>query len=137
VTEHRIRLRGGWECIPIDGPASEAFRLTLPTRWEAEGPRRLRLIRRFSQPRTEAGTEVVLQMEQVPGIRRLQIDGQSTPPGSPERSEFELALDGSAARHLLILEIETPIPDDPVTAAPEWGVIALVIRRTCLQDPHP
>ena len=130
MTEHRIRLRGGWECIPIDSTASAAYRLALPTRWKPEGPSRLRLIRRFNQPRTEAGTEVVLRMEQVPGIRLLQLNGQPTPLGSPDRSEFEIALDSSAARHQLILEIEPPTPDDSVTGAPEWGVVALVIRPT-------
>lgn len=137
MTEHRIRLRGGWECIPLDSSASEAYRLTLPTHWKSDGPRRLRLIRRFSQPFLEAGARAVLQMEQVPGICRLQLDGQSTPHGSPDRAEYEIALDGSAARHQLIMEIEPPTPDDPVTGAQEWGVVAVVIRTTRPRDPRP
>jgi hypothetical protein len=134
VTEHRIRLRGGWECIPLDSSAPESYRLTLPTRWKSDGPRRLRLIRRFNQPPLEAGARVVLQMERVPGIRRLQINGQSTPHGSPDRSEYEIALDASAARHQIIMEIETPTPDEPRTGDSEWGVIALVIRSIRPQD---
>jgi hypothetical protein len=128
VTEYRISL---------DAAAPEAYRLTLPTRWKSEGPRRLRLIRRFNQPFLEAGARAVLQMEKVPGICLLQLNGQSTHPGSPDRAEYEIALDGSAARHQLILEIEPPTPEDPVTGTPEWGVIALVIRTASPRDRRP
>jgi hypothetical protein len=136
VTEHRIRLRGGWECISLDSPTSEAHRLTLPTRWKSDRPRRLRLIRWFNPPSVAAGTQVVLQLSQVPGIRLLQLNGQPTPIRSSAGSEFEIALDGSGDRHQLILEIETPASDDSVIDASEWGVIALVIRTPRLRDPH-
>jgi hypothetical protein len=88
----------------------------------------LRIIRRFNQPPLESGDELVLRMEQVPGIRRLDLDGQLMTPGPPHQSEYEIALNRSVDRHQLILEIETPTPDHATTEVPEWGVIALVIR---------
>jgi hypothetical protein len=128
VTEHRIRLRGGWECLPIGSPESETYRLTLPTRWSLDSPASLRIIRRFNQPPLESGDELVLRMEQVPGIRRLDLDGQRMIQGSPHQSVYELALNPSVDRHQLILEIETPTPDHAATEVPDWGAIALVIR---------
>ena len=130
VTEHRIRLRGGWECIAIDSPGAKACGLTLPTRWDFDGPRRLRLIRRFNQPRLESGAELVLQLQQVPGIRQLDLDGEVLSVTSPGRSEYELGVDRSVDRHRLVLEIETPGPGDDISGSPVWGIIALVIRTT-------
>ena len=128
MTEHRIRLRGGWECSPIEAPESETSRLTLPTRWESGASRRLRLIRRFQQPALEPGSEMILHMDQVPGIRRLQIDGRCTPQISADQSQYEIALDRSKTRRKLVLEIETPASDPSMTEPQDWGFISLIIR---------
>lgn len=130
VTEHRIRLRGGWECVAIDSPGSDARGLTLPTRWDFDGPRRLRLIRRFNQPRLGRGVELVLQLQQVPGIRRLDLDGEILSATSRERTEYEIDVDRSIDHHRLVIEIETPDPGDGISGSPAWGIIALVIRTT-------
>ncbi len=127
-TEHRIRLRGGWECDSIDPPSTGSYRLTLPTRWLADGRRRLRLTRRFHQPRLEAGTRLVLRLEQVQGIHALELNGQPAIPVSPVRSEYEILLDASAGRHRLVLEIEPPDSSDSSGLAMDWGNISLVIR---------
>ncbi|MGP0070003.1 MAG: hypothetical protein ACLQGP_41175 [Isosphaeraceae bacterium] len=128
MTEHRIRLRGGWECIPLELPHPAAYRLTLPTRWNAEVRGPLRLIRRFNQPLLDPGFEVVLRMEQVPGIRRIHLDGEESPVGTLEVSAYEISVDRSLAHHELILEVETSTPNGPEPEVSEWGVIALVIR---------
>jgi hypothetical protein len=128
VSEHRIRLRGGWECDSIDPPAPGPCRLTLPTRWTAEGRRRLRLTRRFHQPPLETGSRVVLRLEHVPGIHSLELNGQPAVPVSPGWSEYEVLLDASASRHRLVLEVETPDPADSSMPATEWGYVSLVIR---------
>jgi hypothetical protein len=127
-TEHRIRLRGGWECDSIDPPALGSCRLALPTRWPAQARRRLRLTRRFNQPRLEARSRLILRLEQVPGIQSLELNGQLAIAVSPGRSEYEILLDESAGRHRLVLEIETPDPSDASSLATDWGNVSLVIR---------
>jgi hypothetical protein len=71
---------------------------------------------------------MVLLMEQVPGIRRIFLDGQLIHWDSPERSEYEVTLGGTPGRHELFLEMETPSPGEATAPGPEWGLIALVIR---------
>ena len=70
MAEHRIRLRGGWECRAADSPESAAERLILPVRWSPRRPRRLRLTRRFGRPPLDdQGNILVLQAGPGPGIR--------------------------------------------------------------------
>jgi hypothetical protein len=126
--EHKIRLRGGWECDTLDSPTASSFRLTLPTRWTTADRRRLRLTRRFHSPPLEAGSRAVLRLEHIPGILALELNGQPAVPVSPACSEYEIPLDASASRHRLMLVIETPEPSDGSGAALGWGHVSLVIR---------
>ncbi len=71
---------------------------------------------------------MVLRMEQVPGIRRIFLDGQLINWDSPERSEYEMTLGESPGRHELFLEIEIPTLGEATGPGPEWGFIALLIR---------
>ena len=106
------------------------YRLTLPTRWKSGDPRRLRLTRRFLHPSLGVGMSVLLQMEDVPGIHRLELNGHPSAAISPGRAEYEISLDRAAVRQELYLEIEPILPRDSESASPEWGRIALVIRPT-------
>jgi hypothetical protein len=130
VNEHRIRLRGGWECCATGTLRPIRERLSLPVRWSPHGPKRLRLTRHFGRPPLDpARQELVLDLDQVAGISSVVLNGQSVACVSPERSRFEIPLDGALERNTLVLEIETPeAAGEPAGMTPEWGFIALVIR---------
>jgi hypothetical protein len=128
VSEHRIRLRGGWECESVDPPSGAPYRLTLPTRWAADGPRRLRLTRQFNQPPVQTGSRVVVRLQQVPGIRSLEVNGQAAVPVSPGCTEYEVLLDASGGPRRLVLDVDTTNSSDPTSPPIEWGDVALVIR---------
>jgi hypothetical protein len=129
VTEHRIRFRGGWECCPVATPESDELRLTLPIRWSRQHPSRLQLTRRFGRPPLDPDSQVLfLQLDQVPGIQSLLLNGRPIARVSPEESRYEIRLDDLPNRNVLLLEIETPRPGDQAAAQAEWGRIALVIR---------
>jgi hypothetical protein len=129
VSEHCIRLRGGWECRRLDVPFAAASRIGLPIDWGHNQPRRLQLIRRFGRPSVDAGSQVVLRLENAPGIQRLLLNGQSVPPPSPSDSRYEIPLDLAPDRNLLVLEVETPGTTDSEPASSKlWGEVAIVIR---------
>ena len=129
MSEHRIRLRGGWEAHAIDGIPGVVERLTLPIRWEFDRPRRLRLTRRFQRPPLAVPSQLVLLLEHVPGIVALELNGESPVGVSPEQTRYEVPLDRLLERNQLVLEIATPCATDRAGGdAPEWGSIALVIR---------
>ena len=139
MSEHRIRLRGGWEARAIDAMPWAVNRLTLPIRWGVDPPRRLRLTRRFQRPplpvltlrgsQTAGQPELVLVLEDVPGIVSLELNGESPVCVSPEQTRYEIPLGRLPQRNQLVLEVETPRRDDrPGGESLEWGCIALVIR---------
>jgi hypothetical protein len=129
VLEHRIRLRGGWERRAIDAPEPVTQRLTLPTRWDPDRPGRWLLTRRFRRPPLDPDCQLVLLLEQVPGIHSLLLNGQAPTRVSPAESRFEVPLGSLPDRNVLVLEIDTTAATDPAgVAVPEWGSIALVLR---------
>ena len=134
MDEHRIRLRGGWECRAAGSPECENRRLNLPVRWESEGPRRLVLTRRFGRPPLNQGQQVLfLQMDQVEGILSLVLNGQPIGRTAASISSYEIEVPDLAERNVLVLEIALPEPRPEVTGGrEEWGVIALVVRTTDL-----
>jgi hypothetical protein len=145
MTEHRIRLRGGWEVRALDERPGEVKRLTLPIRWDFERPRRLRLTRRFQRPPLQALSplgsrpaghpELVLVLEDVPGIVSLELNGESTVYVSPEQTCYQVPLGRLPQRNQLELEIETPCANDRTGGdVREWGSIALVVRAAGTGD---
>jgi hypothetical protein len=139
MSEHRIRLRGGWEARALDAMPWAANRLTLPIRWDLDRPRRLRLARRFQRPPLEGPShrgsrragqpDLRLLLEHVPGLIALELNGESPVCVSPEQTRYEVPLGRLPQRSQLVLEVETPRRDDRAGGeAPEWGSIALVIR---------
>ena len=71
---------------------------------------------------------VVLQMEDVAGIYRLELNGRPPEAFSPGKAGYEISLDRAAVRQELYLEVEPILPSDSESASPEWGRIALVIN---------
>jgi hypothetical protein len=95
----------------------------------------MRLTRRFGRPPFDPALHwLVLELEQVPGIQSLKLNGQKLAEVSPERSSYEIELDHSRDRNELAIEIAFPLPAVPVTAgAAEWGKVALVLRPIASQ----
>jgi hypothetical protein len=87
------------------------------------------LTRRFGGPRVEPGSRVLLQMDQVPGVVALSLNGQSIFPVMPEITHYEIELSTLAERNVLVLEVDVRAPGGETTGAgDEWGTIALIVR---------
>jgi hypothetical protein len=140
VPDHRIRLRGGWESWWVGSP-DVPERITLPTRWGSEKPGRIRLSRRFGCPPLDSATQVLLLfLEHVPGIRFISLNDQEIPGVSPETLSYQIPLDCSQPRNVLVLEVEPPLAHGQTEAeSSDWGCISLVIqtRRDDQAPPEP
>ena len=121
---HRIRLRGPWECEPIDGSAP-ARRVTMPCRLAdagLAGRGSVRLVRKFGYPgRIDDGEHVWLTCAGSTGCTSVHIN------------EASLAAAGAFAFEVTSLltprnRLEVVI-DGKVEDAGLWGEVALEIRR--------
>jgi hypothetical protein len=117
---HEVRLRGGWECAPVDATDRTPSRLTLPIRADSLPAGRLRLIRRFNRPPRMPDDPVELRLRQVPGIESIRLNGLALGPISPECSEFDLAPGPLMPRN------ELAITAKPPRVEVDWGVISLI-----------
>jgi hypothetical protein len=130
MTEHRIRLRRGWECQEAGSPASQARRLELPTRWTFDVPTRLILTRRFGRPAFDPSRQaLLLELEQVAGTRSILLNGQPIALVAAATPQHTIKLGDLPERNALVLEIETPV--HVVSAAgtvDDWGLISLIVR---------
>ena len=130
MTEHVIRLRGGWECH--SGHCEDAVtRITLPVCWPLGFPSRVRLTRSFQRPNVDQEREAIsLRLEDVTGLAELKLNG-SPVPLPDRRSCLEIPLEHELpARNRLALEVElAPLERDGTGATAPWGSIALVITR--------
>lgn len=120
MDEHAIRLRGGWECLPLDRGEGRSARVTLPAAIGLLPPGRLRLLRRFQRPPRAADAPVVLRVDRGAGILSVSLNGRPIGPASPGRAEFELRLPPLEPRNELVIDAEPP-PGDV-----EWGAFCLV-----------
>jgi hypothetical protein len=132
MTEHRIRLRGGWEChyreVDDEDAPGQVHRVELPAASAADLPARFRLTRQFGRPPVDLRKEVVtLEMRNVPGLRSARINGRAIEPGMTEGAAWSIDLsEPLLPRNGLVLEVELEGPLRS-TGSP-WGEIALVIR---------
>jgi hypothetical protein len=124
MTEHIIRLRGGW----TRALSEIQTRLSLPCHTLQPIACGFVLTRPFHAPRgLESGETVLLRVEQVPGLERIRLDGRvifETADANEPPQELDVtgALTG---RCVLVLEVggsEWTAPADG------WGHVALVIR---------
>jgi hypothetical protein len=131
MPEHRIRLRGGWECHyrePDDDEGIDvARRVDLPVATAAELPLRFRLTRHFGKPPVDPRVEAVaLELRAVGGLRSVRLNGRVV---SVLDVSSELAIDLDPAellpRNGLVLEFDRTGLD---LADDAWGLVALVIR---------
>lgn len=128
MTDHPIRLRGGWELLhsAADGKPE---RVTLPLDRRPPDWGRTRLVRRFQTPTYHVQAESLwLRLESLPGLRSASLNGRSIAV-SPGIDEPTMVPIGAAceARNVLILEVD---PSSMTANAPEgpWGLITLIIR---------
>lgn len=132
MPEHRIRLRGGWECHYRDGDdedAPEVFRrVDLPSDSAADFPARFRLARQFGRPPVDLRNEgVTLEMRHVDGLQSARLNGRSIGPRMTPDPDWSIDLmEPLLPRNGLVLEVDFGEHGRP--AAGPWGEIALVIR---------
>ena len=131
---HRIRLRGPWECEPLDsasGVVPPPMRVTMPCRWHDAGlpnfAGRVRYRRRFGYPgRIDDVERVWLTFAGANDASEVTLNGaalgRSETPG--QLFEFE-ATPLLQPRNELVVEVRGAAP-----TAGLWGEVALEIRRT-------
>jgi hypothetical protein len=130
--EHRIRLRGGWECHYREGEDDSAAevlrRVDLPLASPAELPASFRLARQFGRPPVDQRNESVwLEMRNVAGLESVRLNGRPLGEIAEISGDRTIELpEDLLPRNGLVLGFERPAEglDDPSP----WGDIALVIR---------
>ena len=129
MSEHLIRLRGGWERLE-PGERSPATRVTLPLLGFPEGPGRVRLSRWFQAPRLEPGRETLwLRLDAVAGLIAVVLNDSEIAHGPFPTSPVLVRLsENLSTRNRIVLEVESPQQRDPAPADFRWGEVALVVR---------
>ena len=128
MTEHIIRLRGGWETDhPLEGHPARF--LTLRLKHPRPLPSPIELIRRFSSPRIELDREVViLKFEDVEGLEFVRLNDRTLDLPDEIDSDFVLELEEPLRpRNELRLGVRWPDNLSQASKDTEWGNIALVI----------
>lgn len=128
LTEHLIRLRGGWECGTSPPGSSPARRLSLPVQWTTHETGVLTLTRRFGRPAIDHDRESLwLRLDQVAGLCSLRLNGQPLAQISPIASDYAIPLPALLDRNQLDLEVDVPAAASAAASGAEWGVISLVV----------
>jgi len=128
---HLIRLRGPWECVPIDAPGSAAVRVTPPCDVrQVLGPDfrgRVSLRRSFHAPVSLVANEALwLVIESVGGPARVTFDGLLLGEIAPGRDvvwEWDVT---QRQRERMTLEIEATVGDR--AGGPTLGAVRLEVR---------
>jgi hypothetical protein len=132
MPEHRIRLRGGWECHYREGDDPEGQeicrRVTLPFASPIEFATRFQLCRHFGRPPSDPRVEtVILELLNVAGLKAARLNGRPIAPTTSTGFDWLVELgEPLLPRNGLILDVELDAPSPPMGSA--WGEIALVIR---------
>jgi hypothetical protein len=130
MRQHRIRLRGGWEC---DWPSDDnrPRRLTLPLAFLAGDSTRIRLVRSFQKPPIDADRETLwLELEDVPGLVSVTLNGAELARPDPGTRSLCPRLDPDLPpRSQLVLDVDAVLLQNALAAGSLWGSIALVIRE--------
>jgi hypothetical protein len=126
MSEHFIRLRGGWEWHEPGGGSADR-RVTLPMIWPSRLTARVRLVRSFQRPPLDPAREALaLRLESVAGLVAAWLNDHELARPDPGTTTLRLPLDAPLpSRNVLVLEVDPP-PHDPAADEP-WGEIALVI----------
>jgi hypothetical protein len=132
VYPHRIRLRGPWECEPVEsfsgGPVPAAGRVKMPCRWAEAGwadfTGRVRCVRRFGYPgRLDEHERVWLTFAGADHAAEMTLNGHHLgrhEGGGPFEFEITSLL---KPRNELVVLVESPDPGGGL-----WGEVAMEIR---------
>jgi hypothetical protein len=132
MPEHRIRLRGGWECHYREGDDPEGKeicrRVDLPLAPPIEFAARFQLCRQFGRPPSDPRIEsVMLELRQVSGLKAARLNGLPITPVDSSDLDWLIELrEPLLPRNGLILEVELDASSPPAGTA--WGEVALLIR---------
>lgn len=123
---HRIRLRGPWECEPIDGPPPR--RVFMPAGWLAAGLVDFhgiaRFTRKFGYPgQIDDGEHVWLTCDGCTGVKEVQLNQHRLGDKVGPSFAFEVTAILAVRNHLEVLI------DGQTENAGLWGEVALEIRR--------
>ncbi len=124
MTEHMIRLRGGWTLLGRE-TEDRPTKLTLPLTSFPGRPGNLVFSRFFQRPPlANPGQTLWLQLESVPGLKSITINRQELARTNPEAPIERLFLGNDLPdRNQLVLSV-----DSNVRLQERWGCIALVIQ---------
>lgn len=131
---HRIRLRGPWQCEPLDGPAPR--RVIMPCRWFDAGLANFhgsaRFTRRFGYPgRVDDSEHVWLICDGCTGCTEVRLNGQLLAQQACSSFAFDVTPILSQRNQLEVL-----IQGD-TDGAGVWGDVAMEIRKDAfLADVH-
>ena len=123
---HRIRLRGPWQCEPLDGPPPR--RVLMPCRWFDAGLENFhgsaRFTRRFGYPgRVDDSEHVWLTCDGCTGCTEVRLNGQLLTRESCSSFGFDVTSILSQRNQLEVL-----IQGD-MDGAGVWGEVAMEIRK--------
>ena len=136
VYPHRIRLRGPWDCEPLerlpptDEPLPAVRQMTMPCRWAEAGlpgfAGRLRFRRRFGYPgRIDADERVWLTFAGVAAAAEVALNGAVLGRRAEAEAPFEFEITSRLGpRNELVVIVEGP------AGGGLWGEVALEVRRT-------
>lgn len=128
MTEHIIKLRGGWSITGIGSDQEPEARLTLPSNSLRPRSAGYVLRRPFHAPRSlDPGESVWLRIQNVPGVCRIVLNDRvlhEGPIADRLPREFHVTAD-MTGRCLLTLELGG---GEWIGPAEGWGHVALLIR---------
>jgi hypothetical protein len=147
MSEHLIRLRGGWHWLdpgpgtggadPLVQDVATGRPVTLPIRWPADPVVAgcVHLVRSFGPPPLNPADEtLVLRLADVGGLVAVRLNGREIARPAPGTTALDIPLPAVLPRrNLLILDVNPPQPDP---ARNPWGAIALVIRARTAAHPE-
>ena len=126
VYPHRIRLRGPWECAPLEGPP--ARRVILPCRWLEAGLADFHGVARFTRAFGYPGNiddseHVWLTCDGVTGCTDVHLNGQLLPTQKNSTFAFDVTKILTPRNRLDVLV------DGASDDAGLWGEVAMEIRK--------
>ena len=131
MSEHRIRLRGAWQCHFREGDSVEGTevvrRVDLPCKWPDDLPGRIQLIRKFGKPPIDFQIErMALELVQIRGLLAGWLNGGSLVRVKDQSNCWSVKLpEPLLLRNTLVLDLDL---DEARQSDSSWGEISLLIQ---------